>query len=350
MKQILYFSIIIFFLFLVYLAYCVSKEGYENFSERNKQVLSIPGISSICTLNSSNYGDPTICFDISYIDTASGNVRQAKAEIEPGYFINKSGVLQIVPYGNTVSSDKRSYFTKTKTAIYKEASDETTISDIDKKIISIQALIDSTKDIVKDAEKVKGYEQEIRYLRQKKVKLLDTNTTSNKMYNSDNLDITYHADPTKQTPSDSNTLSVGQMWIKDVDGKLKIISYKDNINTTRYYPSGSYVFNPPAYVPNYEESVFLSKMTNLPTISSVINPFTDDFCRDTATSTIDRETKCNELDHSSCKNSKCCVLFGGEKCVAGNHIGPTIKSNYSDITIINRDYYYYKNKCYGNCT
>ena len=350
MKHILYFSIIIFFLFLVYLAYCVSKEEYINFSERNRQVLSIPGISSICRPNSSSYGDPTVCFDISYVDAVSGNLIQGKAEIEPGYFINKSGVLQIVPYGYTVSSDKRSYLTKTNTSIYKEASDENTIAEIDKKIISLQGLIDSTIDIVKDAEKIKGYEQEIRYLRKKRVTLLDTNTTSNKMYNSDNLDITYHADPTKETPSDSNSLSVGEMWMKDVDGKLKVVSYKDNINTTRYYPSGSYVFNPPAYVPNYEESVFLSKMSNFPNVSSIIKPFTDDFCPDTASSTIDRETKCNALDHSSCKNSKCCVLFGGEKCVAGNHKGPTITSNYSDITIINRDYYYYKGKCYGNCS
>jgi hypothetical protein len=43
-------------------------------------------------------------------------------------------------------------------------------------------------------------------------------------------------------------------------------------------------------------------------------------------------------------------LFGGAKCVAGNDRGPSIQSNYSDFLVKNRDYYYYKGKCYGNCT
>jgi hypothetical protein len=169
------------------------------------------------------------------------------------------------------------------------------------------------------------------------------------MYNSDNVDITYHSDPTKETPPDANNLVVGQMWIKDASGNLKSVPYSEVKNTTLYYPSGSYVFNPPAYVPNYEESVFLSKLSNLPTVMTVNTPSTNDFCPGTVGSTIDRETRCNALDHSSCTKSNCCVLFGGEKCVSGDAMGPSIKSNYSDIMIINRDYYYYKGSCYGNC-
>jgi len=92
-------------------------------------------------------------------------------------------------------------------------------------------------------------------------------------------------------------------------------------------------------------------MTKLPTIENVkTNKNNLDFCEETKTSAINRETKCNLLDKKECKKSNCCVLFGGEKCVAGDVMGPKIKSNYSDITIINRDYYYYKGECYGNCT
>jgi len=43
------------------------------------------------------------------------------------------------------------------------------------------------------------------------------------------------------------------------------------------------------------------------------------------------------------------VLLGGQKCVAGNENGPTMKANYSDFLVLNKDFYYYQGKCYGNC-
>jgi hypothetical protein len=42
--------------------------------------------------------------------------------------------------------------------------------------------------------------------------------------------------------------------------------------------------------------------------------------------------------------------LGGSKCVAGNEHGPAIQSNYGDAFLKNRDFYYYKSKCYGNCS
>ena len=348
MKRVLYFCIIIFFIFLLYLAYFTSKEGYMDFDEDDKQVLGITGITQICTPDMYNYGDPTVCFDVSYIDAANSKTVRVKAEIEPGYFINKSGFLQIVPYGYVATTDKLSYVTKTKTAAYEQASFANTNAAIDISINNIQNLINATSPT--DTVKIQGYKQEIENLQQQKLSIMEDNTTSNKMYNSDNLDITYHADPTQEIPSDENDLIVGRMWIKDKNGNLKSVPYDEVKNTTHYYPAGSYVFNPPTYVPDYEESVFLSKLTNLPTLMGINTPCTDDFCADTADSTIDRETRCNALDHTSCGKSNCCVLFGGEKCVAGDSRGPSILSNYSDITIINRDYYYYKGTCYGNCT
>ena len=62
------------------------------------------------------------------------------------------------------------------------------------------------------------------------------------------------------------------------------------------------------------------------------------------------EEKCNKLDINTCASTKCCVLLGGSKCVAGDEKGPVMKANYSDPFIENKEYYYYNGKCYGYCT
>ena len=193
--------------------------------------------------------------------------------------------------------------------------------------------------------------KQLEELKQEKINIISSNTTSNSFYNSDNFDITYHTDPTEGKQPDSSTAGVGQMWVK-VDGKLVAVPYDEVKNTTLYYQPGTYTYNSASYVPNYEESVFLSKLTNEPTTSEVVNQPINKvgFCEATQNSMIERDQKCNALDKNICSSTDCCVLFGGEKCVAGSASGPTNKSNYSDITVINRDYYYYRGKCYGNCS
>lgn len=345
MKHILFFSIIVFFLFLLYLAYYITKEEYVNFNDYDNQYLGIQGIKELCISNTPQYNDPAVCFDISYINPVNKNIVRTKAEIQPGYFIDVSGFIQIVPYGYVASTDKKSYISNTNISAYNQAVYSTTNTAIDISINEIQQKIDITPK--EDKEKIRKYEEEITELKQKKISNTDINKTANKMYNSDNIDIVYHEDPTKETPSDTNSLPVGRMWIKDNEGNLKSVPYNEVKNKTLYYPSGSYVFNPPAYVPNYQDSILLSKASN-PIKATRLNT-KHDFCENTKSSTVDREIKCNTLDHTSCINSNCCVLLGGEKCVAGDYSGPSISSNYSDITIINRDYYYYKGGCYGNC-
>lgn len=56
---------------------------------------------------------------------------------------------------------------------------------------------------------------------------------------------------------------------------------------------------------------------------------------------------CNQLTNKNCKVSSCCVVLNGNKCVGGNADGPTFHSENGEK--INVDYYYYKNKCFGNC-
>lgn len=70
------------------------------------------------------------------------------------------------------------------------------------------------------------------------------NKTSNKMYNSDNFDITYHPEPVAE-----------DVWKLDANGKLIKVPYYEIKNKT-WYSVGKY---PAIYVPNYEESVRLSQ-------------------------------------------------------------------------------------------
>ena len=118
-----------------------------------------------------------------------------------------------------------------------------------------------------------------------------------------------------------------------------------------YYQPGSYRYGASSYIPYYEDSVFLTRsnksIVNAPTyISSATQ---GGFCSYYSTQPDLLEQKCNAIDNASCAATTCCVLLGGQKCVSGNQAGPTMKSNYSDFLIKNKDFYYYQGKCYGNC-
>ena len=118
-----------------------------------------------------------------------------------------------------------------------------------------------------------------------------------------------------------------------------------------YYQPGSFTYGASSYIPYYEDSVFLSRsnksIVNTPTyISSATQ---GGFCSYYGTQPDLLEQKCNAIDNASCAATTCCVLLGGQKCVSGNQSGPTMKANYSDFLVKNKDFYYYQGKCYGNC-
>lgn len=73
------------------------------------------------------------------------------------------------------------------------------------------------------------------------------------------------------------------------------------------------------------------------------------FCTQNAHSKMDIEKKCSTLGKDVCASTNCCVLLGNETCVAGDEQGPSYQDHYRNPLISNRDYYYYKGKCYGNC-
>ena len=118
-----------------------------------------------------------------------------------------------------------------------------------------------------------------------------------------------------------------------------------------YYEPGSFPFASTGFRPSYEESVYLSKTTNLSQAAPITKaPYLQGgFCKQYANDDQTRNTKCSLLSEDTCASTECCVLVGGTKCVAGNAGGPTIKSVFSDVTIPNRDYWYYQGKCMGNC-
>jgi len=364
-------------LFIVFCVFCViiiislylalakyNKEGhiFEGYTVGNVAG-KIEGVISVCNTTDSDYNNKDICYDISYISSNS-SISSVKARIDPNYYIDSNHMLKMVPYGYVVSFDKLSYSPKTQSGAYsqavnKNAQEQNKIHNdkLDVEIAKLRPMTDAEYTTYYNANTGKqlirfdSKQKQIDYLEKQKINVIEDDKTPNKAYNSDNTDITYHSDPAIN--SDESTAGVGKMWVKDKNGTLISIPYSDAKNTTLYYETGSYPFGPSSYVPNYEESILLSKYSNKLNKDSNIYGMASQksgFCEATKSSMYEREQKCNQINHNMCSSTDCCVLLGGEKCVAGNQNGPSIKANYSDFLIVNRDYYYYKGKCYGNCS
>jgi hypothetical protein len=335
MKNIVFiiFSIIIILISL-YLA--IDKHIVEAFQ------VGTAGITEICNDIST---DPSCISNVKYIDPVTSETKTVKAKIDPNYYIDSNNMLQMVPYGYIQGVDKRSYIPKTKSAMFEQGANKKVNDEIESKI---NALTNSNY----DKNKFKSKDDQISYLRSQQLKTINDDKTSNTAYNSDNYNITYHDDPTTHKNDDDSNAGVGKMWVRNKSGKLISVPYSNVKHTTLYYQTGSYPFGPSSYVPNYEESTLLSKSSNKSNVSSIYGLATQKggFCQATKSSMYDREQKCNQIDSNTCASTECCVLLGGEKCVAGNLSGPSIKANYSDFLITNRDYYYYQGKCYGNCS
>jgi len=141
-------------------------------------------------------------------------------------------------------------------------------------------------------------------------------------------------------------------WVKDKDGKMVQLDLEDIKSTgVNYYEPGSYKYDSGLYVPSYQDSVYLSKTTGKHTASEYLDmaSLAGGICSHYKDQPEKLEEECAKLDKNVCGSTSCCALLGGSRCVAGNAQGPISKLNYGDITIRNRDFYYYKGKCYGNC-
>lgn len=152
--------------------------------------------------------------------------------------------------------------------------------------------------------------------------------------------------------------AAGTAWVKDKDGNMIALTASDAetaadklANNINYYEPGTYKYGSSTYVPSYEDSIYLSKTTGKSTVTDFVDESSlkGGICTHYKDMPEKLEEECGKLDSNLCAATNCCVLLGGSKCVAGNATGPTSKLHYGDITIRNRDYYYYKGKCYGNC-
>lgn len=143
----------------------------------------------------------------------------------------------------------------------------------------------------------------------------------------------------------------GNTFVYDEKGKKISYPFSSVQGSITYYTPGSYPLGTANYVPSYEDSIYLSKLTGLSTTTPVYNKakMQGGFCDYFDNQPQQRETVCNQLEPTECASTKCCVLLGGSKCVTGDKTGATFKKNYGDVFVKNKDFYYYQGLCYGNC-
>jgi len=236
--------------------------------------------------------------------------------IPNGYYRISTTTMAKVPYGYMAKSDKSGIVPLTKTVM-----------------LSTQAQAQSlTTDTNLDPTKITDF--------------------SNTKYQNDIskiMDVQYHESEDEIRKRENDP--IGSTWIFDMCGN-KVLYPSTNVQgSITYYTPGSYPFGTSNYVPNYEDSVFLSKITGLSTTMK-LKPTADmlsGFCAQYKNQPDKMEEACKNTDINKCASNNCCVLLGGSNCVSGNELGPYQKTNYGDIFIRNKDFYYYQGKCYGNC-
>ena len=171
-------------------------------------------------------------------------------------------------------------------------------------------------------------------------------------YDPNDIQIQYHDDIDDLAAQGGiYDLSFGTMVVVDAAGQKIAIPYVPGRALPIYNTPGSFIYGPSNYVPNYADSIYLSRSTGMSTVSTAVPVSTElgGFCEHSKMNKTEIEQNCNRLPNDVCAATSCCVLLGGTKCVAGDEKGPTMKSNYTDPFIRNKDLYYYQGKCYGNC-
>uniref|UniRef100_A0A6C0DMY8 Uncharacterized protein n=1 Tax=viral metagenome TaxID=1070528 RepID=A0A6C0DMY8_9ZZZZ len=101
-----------------------------------------------------------------------------------------------------------------------------------------------------------------------------TTPDENPLYNyrTDNYNVEYHdsADVWKNR-TDILDLSFGNVWVIDASGNKVNIPYSSLNTPTTYNQPGTFTYGASSYVPSYEDSIYLSRSTGLPTVSAYNN-------------------------------------------------------------------------------
>ena len=179
---------------------------------------------------------------------------------------------------------------------------------------------------------------------------VDPSTDTKTKFDTNNYDMQYH-DDTDQISKETDQTAKNGFWVMDQSGHKVFMPWSETAATNTYYTPGSYPFGPSNYVPNYADSIYLSRTTGESATSQVYDAASmqGGFCSQYKDFPDKLEEICKTVDVDKCGSTSCCVLLGGSKCVAGDENGPKMKANYSDIYVLNKDFYYYQGKCYGNC-
>jgi len=170
-------------------------------------------------------------------------------------------------------------------------------------------------------------------------------------YSADNLNIEYH-DPAADIENNGiENTKFSKITMVDSCGNRIYLPNSGTQGYSTFNNPGEFPYGPSTYVPNYEDSVYLSRSTGQNTNAKVYDTTSMNagFCTQNKNSPNQLEESCNHLDKNVCASTNCCVLLGGAKCVSGNQQGVINKSNYNDPLLLNKDFYYYQGKCYGNC-
>lgn len=171
-------------------------------------------------------------------------------------------------------------------------------------------------------------------------------------YDSNNYDVEYHNDLTdKNAQTGIYDTKFGSMFVKSDKGEIIEVPYQKDQVLSTYYEPGSFVYNASSYVPNYEDSILLTKTLGKENLKpmGITTDITGGFCNQMKNDPTAMEQTCDKIPANQCSSTTCCVLIGGQKCVAGDKYGPNNRANFTDPYLVNKDFYYYLGKCYGNC-
>jgi len=260
--------------------------------------------------------------------------------IPEGYYQVSDGIMAPIPYGYAAAADKKSVYPVTQATLRGgQAQAQTAARGFSGGFAGsgrLAGTVDLTRMNYAGAATEASYNQLTRF---------DTN----------NYNVQYHdsVDNIKAV-NDFYDVSFGTVWVIDRSGNRVAMPYNPAQGDITYYTPGSYRFGPSSYVPTYEDSVYLSStaggIIDAVTYPSLpYNVANKGMCEKYEHLPEALEEKCNALSSDICASTSCCVYLGGAKCVSGNKQGPYVKANYSDIFVKNKDYYFYKGKCYGNC-
>ena len=92
------------------------------------------------------------------------------------------------------------------------------------------------------------------------IDLTDYNPPKTLEYN----DVSYHLPASMIADSDYTSSYAGTMLVKDKDDNLVNVPWITQAQSpASYFKAGSMMYGPQSYVPNYEESVYMSRLTGL---------------------------------------------------------------------------------------